>query len=226
MTTLIETHYLGELALAANREHVRCEQALGAAIEHAFRAGKYLLAAKGEVAHGRWAAWLGANFAGSVRTAQRYMQVAREIEDPSRVSYSSLREALEELSTPRQLGSAEETEEVIGAELVVPPRMVFDHLRKDEAAMADAAEEIHAEEERRRGDPRFQRTGAERAAVRQIRAALREADRYLKQTTQHDSSPWTRAEAFEAAGYAHKRASELERDLAKSLHRELRDPNR
>ena len=141
------------------------------------------------------------------------------------MSFSSLREALDTLSTPRELGSAEETEEVIGAELVVPPRMVFDELRKDEDLLADAAEEIRAEEERR-AQTRFPQSSAERAAVRQIRLAMKEADRYLELTTRDDISLWTRAEALEAASWAHKRAYELERDLAKSLHRQVRDPNR
>ena len=62
MTALTETHSLGELAAGANREHLRCEAACRSAIEHAFRAGEYLIAAKEEVAFGEWKRWLDANF--------------------------------------------------------------------------------------------------------------------------------------------------------------------
>ncbi|MCA1698139.1 MAG: hypothetical protein LC790_04230, partial [Actinobacteria bacterium] len=51
-------HSLGELAAAANHEHRACEQAYGAAIEHALRAGELLLAAKSEVKHGAWLTWV------------------------------------------------------------------------------------------------------------------------------------------------------------------------
>ncbi len=77
MTALVETR-LGELAAGANREHLACEAAYGTAIEHAFRAGEHLLAAKAEVEHGAWQPWVEENFTGSYRTAAGYMRIARE----------------------------------------------------------------------------------------------------------------------------------------------------
>ncbi|MFN2468242.1 MAG: hypothetical protein ABR521_08975, partial [Gaiellaceae bacterium] len=46
MSALPGNHSLGQLAAAANREHLACDHAYGAAIRHALRAGELLLAAK------------------------------------------------------------------------------------------------------------------------------------------------------------------------------------
>ena len=67
---------VAERAAGANREHAAWEQAYGTAIEHAFRAGEYLIAAKAEVTHGEWLPWLAEHFSGTERTAQAYMSIA------------------------------------------------------------------------------------------------------------------------------------------------------
>jgi hypothetical protein len=66
-----------------------------------------LLQAKAEQGHGAWLPWLEANFAGSVRTAQVYMRLAR---DPLKLqaakaqgaAHLSISGALQALTAPRQ----------------------------------------------------------------------------------------------------------------------------
>src|SRR5690349_8922276 len=55
-----------------NAEHGKVEAAKAAAMEHC---GRLLAQAKETVPHGRWNAWVRANCAFSVRTAQLYMRL-------------------------------------------------------------------------------------------------------------------------------------------------------
>lgn len=87
-----------DLAVVANREHALARDSGEAMLEHALRAGRALLEAKGKMPHGEWLPWLRANFEGSERMAQRYMLLAG---NPTRVSdleEPSLRKALEAIS--------------------------------------------------------------------------------------------------------------------------------
>jgi hypothetical protein len=94
-----------ELAILAdeiNHHHHECEVSFTTGANHAIEAGRLLLDAKKRCAHGDWGPWLGANFAGSKRTAQIYIQLAK---DPAilganaqRVSHLSLRSAAAQLS--------------------------------------------------------------------------------------------------------------------------------
>ena len=81
--TGIVTADLATLAERINQEHAACVAAFRSGLQHALEAGRLLLEAKTLCDHGDWAAWLSINFKGSARTAQRYMQVAREL--PSRL---------------------------------------------------------------------------------------------------------------------------------------------
>lgn len=60
--------------------------------EHALEAGRLLLEAKKQVAHGQWRSWLQQNFQLSERTAQQYMRLSRS--NPQRVADFSIRAAI------------------------------------------------------------------------------------------------------------------------------------
>ena len=66
------------LATEINAEHEAALAAISRGMAHALKAGDLLLEAKASVPHGQWAAWLADNTGLSERTAQRYMQIARE----------------------------------------------------------------------------------------------------------------------------------------------------
>jgi hypothetical protein len=85
-----------------NEEHRRCEETVGAALEHAIRAGEGLVQMKERVSHGEWRAWLREHFEGSERTAQAYMRLyQRRAEIRNGAADLSIRGALSSLSTPK-----------------------------------------------------------------------------------------------------------------------------
>jgi hypothetical protein len=67
---------LPELANIANRWHDLAETSMRSALEAAWNAGRALVKAKELCDHGKWLPWLDANFRGSARRAQEYMQIA------------------------------------------------------------------------------------------------------------------------------------------------------
>ncbi len=67
---------LAVLAGEINDLHRQAEDAASSALEHAHAAGELLRQAKLQCPHGEWVKWLKANFSGSKRTAQIYMQIA------------------------------------------------------------------------------------------------------------------------------------------------------
>ncbi|MCC7421734.1 MAG: DUF3102 domain-containing protein [Planctomycetaceae bacterium] len=95
---------LSNLANAANEAHRLAKEHANTTVEYARRAGEILKQAKEQVNHGLWLPWLDQNCPEiSARTAQRYMQLHRELPAPntSRVSHSetddpqSIRQAIE-----------------------------------------------------------------------------------------------------------------------------------
>lgn len=78
------------------RQCEQCEGALHGALLTAWRAGSLLLDLKRQV-RGKignvWELWLGENFKGSVRTAQRYMSLAKNVTDVSDLAGLTLRQA-------------------------------------------------------------------------------------------------------------------------------------
>lgn len=83
---------LPQLAAAIRAEVDAAEADWRSAVDHAIRAGRFLIDAKTQVAHGEWLAWLEANFPGSEDTAERYMRLAR---NSARVRHlPSIREAV------------------------------------------------------------------------------------------------------------------------------------
>lgn len=96
---------LSELASAINCEHQLCQEAYKASLVHARRTGEFLLQAKSKVKEstlGRWLPWLKANCPDlPERTAQAYMQVAREwerVEKSATVADFGLKDAIKFLS--------------------------------------------------------------------------------------------------------------------------------
>jgi hypothetical protein len=80
----------------AKRCSVASRQALHGALTAAWRAGQLLLVERKRVLHdmerGAWLPWLEANFRGTVRTAQRYMRLARCVADIDLLQGMSLRQ--------------------------------------------------------------------------------------------------------------------------------------
>ena len=79
------------LARSANVSHRWATASAGAAIAHMVAAGHALVQARDLCEEGGWLRWLRKSFDGSVRTAQRYMRVARHLPaskiDATRVSH-------------------------------------------------------------------------------------------------------------------------------------------
>jgi hypothetical protein len=66
------------LASRINAEHAEVIKHVQQGADHAIRAGKLLLESKIAVRHGYWSEWVATNLRVSERTAQVYMQLARE----------------------------------------------------------------------------------------------------------------------------------------------------
>jgi hypothetical protein len=88
------------LAELANEAAELAQASMQTAILRAADCGRYLLAAKAQIPHGQWRAWLGVNFDREARTATRYMQLATEFDrgNPRLTSETSIRQALRIIS--------------------------------------------------------------------------------------------------------------------------------
>jgi len=96
-----------QIAAKIIAEHARAQDAARSAVEHARSAGMLLTEAKLQVAHGEWAGWVRDRLPFSLRTAQTYMRVARELPGldeakAQRVAHLPLRQLLEALATPNE----------------------------------------------------------------------------------------------------------------------------
>jgi hypothetical protein len=83
----------------AERERDRCNEAVYEALHAAWQAGRLLLRQKRRVGYGNWVLWLQTHFDGSVRTAQRYMALAKAVLDVSQLRDLTLRQAYLRLGT-------------------------------------------------------------------------------------------------------------------------------
>ena len=112
---------LADLAEEINSEHRAFLGSLSKTAEHGIRAGELLAEAKNQYKHGEWLPWLRANFDGSERSAQVYMQMFRnrdEIRAKTQGSADlSIAGALKEISAPRESEAendeAESLEEIL-----------------------------------------------------------------------------------------------------------------
>jgi hypothetical protein len=79
----------------ANESAELAEQNLREAVQHALRAGRALAAAKAQLPHGKWMAWLRTNFDRDIGTAARYMRLADNWHSTPNIQQSeSIRQAL------------------------------------------------------------------------------------------------------------------------------------
>ncbi|HET6884182.1 MAG TPA: GIY-YIG nuclease family protein, partial [Pirellulales bacterium] len=107
------------LARSANLNHRRAAASAGAAVAHVVAAGNALALARDLCEEGGWTRWLRANFKGSVRTAQRYMRVARHLPasqlEATRVSPPSQRAVLHAIRGAVFVSAAGEKSAAAGA---------------------------------------------------------------------------------------------------------------
>jgi hypothetical protein len=94
---------LAVLAGRINDEHDEVVKAIVHGADHAIRAGKLLQAAKIAVRHGDWSEWLATNCRVSERSAQLYMQLAREFpQGLAGLSLTAAIKMLEPLKSPEE----------------------------------------------------------------------------------------------------------------------------
>jgi hypothetical protein len=101
-----DTHKsLDTLAEQINEEHRACVGTFRKAFEHGIRCGELLTEAKSRCEHGEWYPWLGKNFDGVPRTAQKYMRLYENRDEvrayATQNSHLTISAALEELSSPK-----------------------------------------------------------------------------------------------------------------------------
>jgi len=87
----------------ANESAELAERNLREAVQHALRAGRALVAAKAQLPHGKWMAWLRANFDRDIGTAARYMRLADNWHSAPNIQQAeSIRQALRLIAEDRQ----------------------------------------------------------------------------------------------------------------------------
>lgn len=108
----------------ANESAELAEQNLRDAVQHALRAGRALVAAKAQLPHGAWMAWLRTNFDRDIGTAARYMRLADNWHSAPNIQQSeSIRQALRLIAEDhRQAEPIEVQSESRAPELDAEPR--------------------------------------------------------------------------------------------------------
>ena len=84
---------INALHAEAEQHRSRCCDAVYGALRAAWQAGHLLLKQKRKIVHGNWELWLERNFEGKVRTAQRYMLLAKSVPDILQLRGLTLRQA-------------------------------------------------------------------------------------------------------------------------------------
>ena len=84
---------INALHAEAEQHRSRCCDAVYEALRAAWQAGHLLLKQKRKIVHGNWELWLERNFEGKVRTAQRYMLLAKTVPDVLDLRGLTLRQA-------------------------------------------------------------------------------------------------------------------------------------
>jgi hypothetical protein len=115
-----EAATLDALGDVLRREWEAFDDAVQNAVSHAIRVGEVLIEAKSRARHGEWLPWLEANFPGSPRSAQGYMQLAANSEDARRVAHLGVRGALKYSAARGENGRAE----ALAAKLLPPAQQV------------------------------------------------------------------------------------------------------
>jgi hypothetical protein len=109
----------------ANEAAEEVESSARKTVEHAERCGRALIAVKEKTPHGKWLAWLGANFDHSQKTASRYMTIASNYSSMTNLTDANdineaLRMIAENQETPKR--ERKPSVEVIEVEASVPPQ--------------------------------------------------------------------------------------------------------
>lgn len=86
-----------------NQEHRLCVRSYEDALAHAVECGRQLAAVRAEMPHGEWLPWLAEHFDGSVRIAQRYMQLAAapQLQNASETTHLTIEAALKQIARPQ-----------------------------------------------------------------------------------------------------------------------------
>ena len=134
MPATVPSHDLAVLASRINSEHDEVVKAVVHGADHAIRAGKLLLEAKIAVRHGDWSEWLATNCRVSERSAQLYMQLAREF--PQGVAGASLTAAIKMLE---QLKSPEEKLSFTGRRQSTKRNPIAEAIKSDPLAILERA---------------------------------------------------------------------------------------
>ena len=139
----------------ANESSELAELCLRDAVQHALRAGRALVAAKAQLPHGKWMAWLRTNFDRDTGTAARYMRLADNWHTAPNIQQAeSIRQALRLIAEDRQ-----QTEPIeVMAEPVAEPRAP----EPDEPDNADDIDEPEIEPQER---PTIRKVSAEARKV-------------------------------------------------------------
>jgi hypothetical protein len=120
-----------ELAAKINTEHAAVEASARAGLAHAKAAGEMLAAAKRQIGHGRWLAWVKEHCRVSERTCRAYMQIADRWEELTakrqHAADLSIRDGL------RLLVEADASAD-LAAQLTGEGRLAYTHGMIDEAA--------------------------------------------------------------------------------------------
>jgi len=136
----------------ANESSELAETCLREAVQHALRAGRALVAAKAQLPHGKWMAWLRTNFNRDIGTAARYMRLADNWHSAANIQQSeSIRQALRLIA---EEGKQVEQIEVL-AEPVAEPR----------APEPDEPEDIEEPEQEPQERPTIRKVSAETRKV-------------------------------------------------------------
>lgn len=93
---------LETLAKMANDAAEQAEKNATLTVQKAIDAGRYLLAAKDQCEHGTWAAWLGANWSYSQKTAAQYMRISNFTCGLNLKDVKSVNEALRMIAAEEQ----------------------------------------------------------------------------------------------------------------------------
>lgn len=97
------------------------------AVSKAIDCGRYLAACKGQVEHGKWLAWLGANFDYTERHAARYMQIAGYAETHNLEQAESISHALRIIADDPATPKRERKEPAASVEVVQPQPTPAEH---------------------------------------------------------------------------------------------------
>ena len=102
-----EVAILSDLATEINTHHEQAQANAKRAIEHALKAGEYLIEAKAAVAHGEWLPWLKEHTEIPERTAQHYMRLANNREQleakTATLADLTVTEAVQQIAEPKSL---------------------------------------------------------------------------------------------------------------------------